>query len=72
MKHINIRYYFITDCIEKYEPLVEWYPKSDMIGNFMEKPTQGVAFKRLWYQLMIVTEAQDPNPRNPKNIMKIK
>ena len=60
--HINIRYYFITYCIEKYELYLEWCPTSDMIGYFMTKPTQGAAIKRLWDQLMGVTEAQDPGP----------
>ena len=32
----------------------------------MTKPTQGAALKRLRFQLMGVTEAQDPGPGKPK------
>ena len=53
--HINIRYYFVTDRIEKYELSLERCPTADMIGYFMTKPTQGAAFKRFWDQLMGVT-----------------
>ena len=38
----------------------------------MTKPTQGAAFKILQYQLMGVTEAQDPGPGKIKNNAKIK
>ena len=37
-----------------------------MVGYFMTKPTQGVAFKILWDQLMGVTKAQYPGPGKPK------
>ena len=38
----------------------------------MTKPTQGAALKRLRFQLMGVTEAQDPGPGNPKKYCKDK
>ena len=44
-KHINIRYYFVTDRIDKKELSVEWCPTGDMIGGFMMKPNQGALFK---------------------------
>ena len=50
----------------------EWCPTEDIIQYFVIKPTQGVAFKRFRDQLMVVTEAQDLVPVNPKNIVKIK
>ena len=65
-KHINIRYYFITDRIEKYELSLEFCTIVEMIGYFMTKPTQGAVFKRFRDQLTEVTEAQDPGPVNPK------
>jgi len=35
-KHINIRYFFVTDRIQKKEMKVEWCPptEEDMIGDF--------------------------------------
>jgi hypothetical protein len=51
-KHINIRYYFVTDRINQKELTVEWCPTGDMIGDFMTKPTQGALFKRFRDQIM--------------------
>ncbi len=45
-KHINVRYYFITDRIAKGEVRVEWCPTKDMIADFMTKPLQGSLFKK--------------------------
>ena len=45
-KHINIRYYFITDRISKGEVRVEWCPTGDMVADFMTKPLQGSTFKK--------------------------
>ena len=43
-----------------------------MIRYLMTKPTEGAALKRLRDQLMGATEAQDPGPGNPQNIVNIK
>ena len=45
-KHINVRYFFITDRISKGEVRVEWCPTAEMVANFMTKPLQGSTFKR--------------------------
>ena len=45
-KHINMRYFFITDRISKGEVRVEWCPTGDMVGDFMTKPLQGSTFKK--------------------------
>ena len=41
-----------------------------MIGDFITKPTQGVAFKRFRDHFMRVTEAQDTGPGKPKKYCK--
>ncbi len=46
MKHINIRYFFITDRISKGEVRVEWCPTAEMVADFMTKPLQGPTFKQ--------------------------
>jgi len=43
-KHINIRYFFVTDRIAKGELKVEWCPTLEMIGDYMTKPLQGSLF----------------------------
>ena len=72
IKHINIRCYFVTYCIKKYETSLEWCPTVDTIGDFTTKPTQGIEFKRFWDQLMGFTESQDPGPGNPKRYREYK
>jgi hypothetical protein len=43
-KHINVRYFFITDRISKGEVRVEWCPTKEMVADFMSKPLQGAVF----------------------------
>ena len=45
-KHINVRYFLITDRISKGEVRVEWCPTAEMVMDFMTKPLQGSTFKR--------------------------
>ena len=45
-KHINVRYFFITDRISKGEVRVEWCPTAEMVADFMTKPLQGSIFKK--------------------------
>ncbi|CAJ1945730.1 unnamed protein product [Cylindrotheca closterium] len=41
---INIRYFFITDQVEKGNVKIEYCPTDDMIADFMTKPLQGEKF----------------------------
>ena len=45
-KHINVRYFFITDRISKGEVRVEWCPTKEMVADFMTKPLQGSIFTK--------------------------
>lgn len=45
-RHIDVRYYFITDRINKGELKVEYCPTGDMTADFFTKPLQGAAFKK--------------------------
>ena len=45
-RHINIRYYFITDRIMKQEASMEFCPTFDMIGDYFTKALQGSQFHR--------------------------
>jgi hypothetical protein len=65
-KHINARFYFVTDRISKGDMSVIWCPTGDMTGDFMTKPTQGALFKKQRDQLMGVVPAEDPGPGKPK------
>ena len=43
-KHLNIRYFFITDRIKKGELKIEYCPTDDMVADFLTKPLQGKKF----------------------------
>jgi hypothetical protein len=45
-KHVNIRYFFVTDMIKKNRMSVEWCPTDQMVADFWTKPNQGSAFIR--------------------------
>jgi hypothetical protein len=72
-KHINIRYFFITDNVKNEEVSVVWCPTGDMIGDFATKPLQGALFHKSRDQIMGVTAARDPGPgKTDINVGKIK
>ena len=62
-KHVNIRYFFITDRINKDELTVEWCPTVDMIGDFATKPLQGALSRKFRDQIMGVVTAKTPDNR---------
>jgi hypothetical protein len=65
-KHINIRYFFITDRVRNNEVSVVWCPTGDMIADFATKPLQGALFKKFRDMIMGVVPAQDPGKGKSK------
>ena len=59
-KHINIRYFFVTDRISKGDMSVEWCPTEDMTGDFFTKPTQGSVYRR--FNRWIMGTEKQPKP----------
>ena len=45
-RHINIRYFFVKDRIDKKEIKVEYCPSRCMLADFFTKPLQGAMFKK--------------------------
>ena len=43
-RHIDIRYYFVTDRIRKKEVSFEYCPTGEMISDYFTKPLQGAMF----------------------------
>ena len=62
MKHINIRYFFITNRVKKGDLSVIWCPTGDMIADYATKPLQGSLFKKFTDQIMGVISAIVPGP----------
>ena len=52
MKHIEIRYYYVADCIAKGDLSVVWCPTNKMIADFLTKPLQGKVFQQFRDVLM--------------------
>ena len=51
-KHLSIRYFFITDRINKGDLQVEYCPPTDMIADFFTKPLQGKLFLKFRSMIM--------------------
>ncbi len=65
-KHINIRYFFIADRVDKGDVSLVWCPTGDMIGDYMTKPVQGALFRKFRDQIMGVVPAQEPGTGKSK------
>ena len=63
-KHIIIRYFFVTDRINKGDVSVEWCPTDDMTGDFSTKPNQGALFRR--FRDLIMGGRGSARPRTRK------
>ena len=49
---LNIRYFFVTDQVEKGNLTIEYCPTNEMLGDFMMKPLQGSKFSFFKSRLM--------------------
>ena len=45
-RHLNIRYFFLTDQVQKGNLTIKYCPTDDMIADFMSKPLQGEKFRQ--------------------------
>lgn len=45
-RHINIRYFFITDRVKSGEVNIKYCPTNEMIADFFTKPLQGAKFRK--------------------------
>jgi len=59
-RHINIRYFFITDYIARGEARVEYCNTQQMIADLFTKPLQGAQFRRFRDLVLNIQETGDP------------
>ena len=59
-RHINIRYFFVTDNIKAGKMRVEYCPTDDMIGDFNTKPLQGSHFRKHLNDILNLSDSR-PN-----------
>ena len=45
-RHLNIRYFFVTDRIKKNEVHIRYCPTHNMLADYFTKPLQGAAFRK--------------------------
>jgi hypothetical protein len=51
-RHINIRYFFVTDRVKSKEVSIEYCPTGEMTGDFFTKPLQGSPFQKFRNRVM--------------------
>jgi hypothetical protein len=51
-RHINIRYFFITDRIARKEVAIQYCPTKEMVADYFTKPLQGALFYKFRDQIM--------------------
>jgi hypothetical protein len=55
-RHLNIRYFFVTDRIRTNEVTVEYCPTGIMRGDFFTKPLQGALFRKFRAEILNMEE----------------
>jgi hypothetical protein len=71
-KHINMRYFFITDRVAKGDVTLQWCPTGDMTADFFTKPLQGALFRKFRDLIMGVMAQPEPGPGKPSGVKKEK
>ena len=51
-RHVNVRYFWVKDRIEKGELDLKYCPTEKMIADYFTKALQGSAFMKFWYVVM--------------------
>jgi hypothetical protein len=55
-RHINIRYFFVTDRIASREVSVEYCPTGEMLADFFTKPLQGANFRKFRNRILNLSD----------------
>jgi hypothetical protein len=63
-RHIEIRFFFVKDNVEKKHIRIEYCPTDDMLGDFFTKPTQGTKFRNFRRRVMGMTESASQTSDN--------
>eukprot|EP00980_Cylindrotheca_fusiformis_P012362 scaffold3036_cov117-Cylindrotheca_fusiformis.AAC.1 len=55
-RHLDIRYFFVTDNIKRGRMSVQYCPTDDMIADFFTKPLQGAKFQKFCKQVLNLSD----------------
>ena len=58
-RHIEVRYYFITDHIERDHVQVSYCPTGDMLADYFSKPLQGSLFRKFHNLFLNINSTDD-------------
>ena len=64
-RHINIRYFFIADRVQKGDVRIAYCPTEEMVADFFTKPLQGSTFRKFRDYIMNI----EPDAYNSHNNM---
>jgi hypothetical protein len=62
-RHVDIRYFFVTDRINQKQMRVEYCPTEEMIADFFTKPLQGSLFRK-FRTFLLNTRSANCSPSN--------
>jgi hypothetical protein len=68
-RHINIRFYFVADCVDNGELSIEHCPTEDMVADYFTKPLQGAPFYKLRDQIMNI-DSSSPYHSSQRSVLK--
>ena len=57
-RHINIRYFSITDRVKNKEIEIHYCPTKEMLGDFYTKPLKGSLYVKFRNRILGITEAE--------------
>ncbi len=60
---LNVRYFFITDQVQRGNVSIEYCPTGDMVGDFMTKPLQGAKYQQFVNEIMGHEREPDGNKK---------
>ena len=58
-RHIEVRYYFITDHIDRDRVQVSYCPTGDMLADYFSKPLQGSLFRKFRYLILNISSTDE-------------
>ena len=68
-RHIDIRYFFIKDRVDKGQVSLRYCPTEEMLADFFTKPLQGAQFKRIRAMIMYIPHEMDVRDRMKEHII---
>lgn len=60
-RHINIKFFFVSDRVKKGEIVIKYMPTNDMLADMFTKPLQGEKFRAMRDKVLGVNTASDLN-----------